>query len=144
VPQSVYSLDQKEIQRGLLKKVGAANLKVGESTTLPDGTSIAFTGYKEFASLQLSHDPGQLWVLGAAVSLLVGLLGMLLLRRERVFARVATRDTADPGGGGTVLTLASLTRGSGDSAPRFTALKDDLADALVERAAERPTGGRTP
>jgi cytochrome c biogenesis protein len=140
VPQSVYSLDQKQIDRGQLKKVGAANLKVGESTTLPDGTTVAFTGYKEFASLQLSHDPGQLWVLGAAISLLLGLLGMLLLRRERVFARVAV----DPGSGGTVLTLASLTRGSGESAPRFAALKDDLDDALADRAPARPTGGQTP
>jgi len=140
VPQSVYSLDQKQIQRGQLKKVAAANLKEGESTTLPDGTTVAFTGYKEFASLQLSHDPGQLWVLGSAISLLLGLLGMLLLRRERVFARVA----ADPGSGGTVLTLASLTRGSGESAPRFAALKDDLDDALADRDPALPTGGQTP
>jgi cytochrome c biogenesis protein len=55
---------------------------------------------------------------------------MLLLRRERVFARVA----ADPDGGGTVLTLASLTRGSGESAPRFAELTDDLGDALADRA----------
>jgi cytochrome c biogenesis protein len=140
VPQSVYSLDQTQIKRGQLNKVAAANLKVGDSTTLPDGTKVAFTGYKEFASLQLSHDPGQLWVLGAAISLLLGLLGMLLLRRERVFARVG----ADPDGGGTVLTLASLTRGSGESAPRFAALKDDLGDALADRAPARPTGGLTP
>jgi cytochrome c biogenesis protein len=140
VPQSVYSLDQTQIKRGQLNKVAAANLKVGESTTLPDGTKVAFTGYKEFASLQLSHDPGQLWVLGSAISLLLGLLGMLLLRRERVFARVG----AAPDGGGTVLTLASLTRGSGESAPRFAALKDDLGDALADRAPARPTGGQTP
>ena len=62
-------------------------------------------------------------MLGAAIALLLGLLGMLLLRRERVFARVAAR----PGGGGTVLTLASLTRGSGENGPRFAALSDDLA-----------------
>jgi cytochrome c biogenesis protein len=130
IPQSVYSLDAAQIDRGRLSKVASANLTVGESTTLPDGTTVAFTGYKEFASLQLSHDPGQLWVLGSAVSLLLGLLGMLLLRRERVFARVA----ADAGGGGTVLTLASLTRGSGESAPRFAALTDDLDDALAARA----------
>jgi cytochrome c biogenesis protein len=139
VPQSVYSLDREQIDRGQLKKVAAANLTLGQSTTLTDGTTIAFTGYKEFASLQLSHDPGQLWVLGAAISLLLGLLGMLLLRRERVFARVA----ADPRRGGTVLTLASLTRGSGESAPRFTALKDDLADALADRAPRTPPGGQT-
>jgi cytochrome c biogenesis protein len=54
---------------------------------------------------------------------------MLLLRRERVFARVATA----PGDGGTVLTLASLTRGSGENAPRFAALTDDLGAALAAR-----------
>jgi cytochrome c biogenesis protein len=140
IPQSVYSLDREQIDRGRLNKVAAANLSIGESTTLPDGTTVAFTGYKEFASLQLSHDPGQLWVLGSAISLLLGLLGMLLLRRERVFARV----TPAPGGGGTVLTLASLTRGSGESAPRFAALKDDLDDALADRAPALPTGGQNP
>jgi cytochrome c biogenesis protein len=138
IPQSVYSLDQSQIDRGRLNRVAAANLKVGQSTTLPDGTSVAFTGYKEFASLQLSHDPGQVWVLCSAISLLAGLLGMLLLRRERVFARVAP----DPRGGGTVLTLASLTRGSGDSAPRFAALKDDLADALADRDPALPPEDR--
>jgi cytochrome c biogenesis protein len=129
IPQSVYSLDAAQIDRGRLTKVGAANLSVGESTTLPDGTTIAFTGYREFAALQYSHDPGQAWVLGAAITLLTGLLGMLLLRRERVFARVATA----PGDGGTVLTLASLTRGSGENAPRFAALTDDLGAALAAR-----------
>jgi cytochrome c biogenesis protein len=133
IPQSVYSLDGGQIDRGRLTKVGAANLAVGESTTLPDGTTIAFTGYREFASLQYSHDPGQAWVLVAAITLLTGLLGMLLLRRERVFARVATRDTSGPDDGGTVLTLASLTRGSGENAPRFAALTDDLGAALAAR-----------
>jgi len=61
---------------------------------------------------------------------------MLLLRRERVFARVATRDPSGPGDGGSVLTLASLTRGSGENAPRFAALTDDLGAALRARAPE--------
>jgi cytochrome c biogenesis protein len=129
IPQSVYSLDAAQIDRGRLTEVGSANLSVGESTTLPDGTTIAFTGYREFAALQYSHDPGQVWVLGASIVLLTGLLGMLLLRRERVFARA----TADPRGGGTVLMLASLTRGSGENAPRFAALTDDLGAALRAR-----------
>jgi cytochrome c biogenesis protein len=139
IPQSVYSLDASQIDRGRLNRVAAANLEIGQSTTLPDGTTVAFTGYREFAALQLSHDPGQLWVLGSAVSLLLGLLGMLLLRRERVFARVA----AAPEGGGTVLTLASLTRGSGESAPRFAALTDDLDDALAARGPAPRPGGQT-
>jgi cytochrome c biogenesis protein len=39
-------------------------------------------------------------------------------------------------GGGTVLTIASLLRGSGESAPRFAALSDDLGAVLAARADE--------
>ncbi|SFD86845.1 cytochrome c biogenesis protein ResB [Blastococcus tunisiensis] len=137
IPQSVYSLDSAQIDRGSLTEVGSANLSVGEAMTLPDGTTIAFTGYRQFAAFQYSHDPGQLWVLGSSIALLTGLLGMLLLRRERVFARAA----AAPGDGGTVLTLASITRGSGENAPRFAALTDDLTNALTaRRSAPRSPG----
>jgi cytochrome c biogenesis protein len=135
LPQSVYSLDASQIDRGRLTRVGAANLAPGESLTLDDGTRITFSGLKEYAALQLSHDPGQVWVLGAAVAMLAGLLGMLLLRRERFFARVAAAP-----GGGTVLTLASLTRGSGDSGPRFAAVTEDLRAALDARAPEPGSG----
>jgi cytochrome c biogenesis protein len=130
LPQSVYSLDQTQIDRGLLTEQGRANLAAGESMTLPDGTVVTFSGYKEFAALQLSHDPGQLWVLIAAMSVLAGLLGMLLVRRERVFARVGPGSD----GGGTVLSIGSLTRGSADTAPRFTALTDQVRTALAARA----------
>ncbi|MBN1095816.1 cytochrome c biogenesis protein ResB [Blastococcus sp. TML/C7B] len=134
LPQSVYSLDASQIERGRLSEAGAANLSLGDSMTLEDGTVITFSGVKEFAALQYSHDPGQIWVLVSAISLLTGLLGLLLLRRERAFARPAP----DPAGGGTVLTLASLTRGSGESAPRFAALTDDLRAALAARTAPQP------
>ena len=120
--------------------MGSANLAVGESTPLPDGTTIAFTGYREFAALQYSHDPGQASVLGAAIALLAGLLGMLLRRRERVFARVR----AAPDDGGTVLTLASLMRGGGENAPRFATLTDDLAAALDARAPQPEEPRRDP
>jgi cytochrome c biogenesis protein len=130
IPQSVYSLDAAQIDHGQLRRVGAANLGVGQSLTLPDGTAITFSGYREFAALQFSRDPGQVWVLVSAITLLAGLMGMLLLRRERFFARVGP---AAPGGG-TVLMVASLTRGSGDSGPRFAALTDDLRAALAARA----------
>jgi cytochrome c biogenesis protein len=130
IPQSVYSLDAAQIDRGRLSEIGAANLSLGESLTLEDGTTVAFTGFHEFAALQLSHDPGQVFVLGASIVLLTGLLAVLLLRRERVFARAA----AAPAGAGTVLTLASLTRGSGDNGPRFAVLRSDLEALLAARA----------
>ncbi|SDC12712.1 cytochrome c biogenesis protein [Geodermatophilus telluris] len=141
LPQSVYSLDTSQIERGRLTEVGSANLRVGESTTLPDGTTVTFTGVAEYAALQFSHDPGQVWVLVAAIAVLVGLLGMLLVRRERVFARA----TAAPADGGTVLGVGVLTRGSGDGAPRSAALTDDLRAALAARAADRaPSHGAAP
>ena len=40
-----------------------------------------------------------------------------------------------------MLTVASLTRGSGESAPRFAALSDDLDDVLAARARRVRTGG---
>src|SRR3569833_1092823 len=61
--------------------------------------------------------------------MLAGLLGMLLVRRERFFARVGEA----PDGGGTVLSLASLTRGSGDAGPRFAAQTGGLRAALAAR-----------
>ena len=134
LPQSVYSIDRTQVDRGRLEEVGRANLAVGESTTLPDGTVVTFSGYEQFAALQVSHDPGQVWVLGAAIAVLVGLLGMLLVRRERVFARVGPA----PDGGGTVLSIGSLTRGSADTGPRFTALTDDVRAALTARAPAPP------
>ncbi|MGK5111010.1 MULTISPECIES: cytochrome c biogenesis protein ResB [unclassified Geodermatophilus] len=143
LPQSVYALDRSQIERGRLAEVGRANLSVGQSLTLEDGTAITFSGYRQFAALQFSHDPGQLWVLAAAVSLLLGLLALLLLRRERFFARVGPASD----GGGTVLTVGSLTRGGGDSAPRFAELTGRLRTALDARAPGTPTpssgGART-
>ncbi|MGY1619353.1 cytochrome c biogenesis protein ResB [Geodermatophilus sp. SYSU D00691] len=133
IPQSVYSLDSSQIDRGRLSQVGEGNLAAGESLTLDDGTTITFTGVKEFAALQFSHDPGQVWVLGSAIAMLAGLLGMLLVRRERFFARAAEA----PGGSGTVLSLASLTKGGGEPGPRFAALTGDLRAALDDRSPDR-------
>jgi cytochrome c biogenesis protein len=134
LPQSVYSLDASQIERGRLTQVAEDTLSVGETMTLPDGTTVTFSGVSEFAAMQYSHDPGQLWVLGAAVAVLAGLLGMLLLRRERVFLRAAPA-----GDGGTVLDVGALTRGSGDGAPRFATLSDELRAVLTARATARHT-----
>jgi cytochrome c biogenesis protein len=57
-------------------------------------------------------------------------MGLLLLRRERFFVRA--EPAAD---GGSVLTTALLTRGSGDAAPRAALLTDELRTALDGAAA---------
>ncbi len=54
-----------------------------------DGTTVSFDGYKQWASLQVSHDPAQQYVLIAAIAMLGGLIVSLLVKRRRVWARVS-------------------------------------------------------
>ncbi|WP_336031491.1 cytochrome c biogenesis protein ResB [Geodermatophilus sp. FMUSA9-8] len=123
-PQSVFTLDQRQIDVGALNRVGEANLGVGQSATFDDGTVVRFDGYREFAALQVSHDPGQVGVLISAITMLLGLMVTLLVRRERVFARITQAPAADPGDGrSATVSLAGLARGgSGGHHERFGAL----------------------
>ena len=139
IPQSVYSLDQARIDRGQLVKVGSGNLGVGETLTLDDGTTITFTGYQRFAAMQVSHDPGQAFVLAAAIAILGGLLLMLLVPRTRVFLRVQTSPTGD-----TQLSIGSLTRGSGDRTAAFHDLVDHLRSATDKSPPTRTEPARSP
>ncbi|MCF6744987.1 cytochrome c biogenesis protein ResB [Blastococcus sp. KM273128] len=127
-PQSVFTLDRRQIDVGALDRIGEANLSVGESATFEDGTVVRFDGFREFAALQVSYDPGQVWVLVSAITMLLGLLAALLVRRERVFARVT--GTPAPGSGderSTTVSLAGLARGgSGDVHERLRALSTSL------------------
>jgi cytochrome c biogenesis protein len=83
LPQSVYTLDKTK-----MKRVASKNLFIGQSMTLPDGTLVTFSGYKQWASLQVSHDPTQGFLLVAAVTMVAGLLGSLVVRRRRVWLRI--------------------------------------------------------
>ena len=75
-------------------RIGEAILSIGNSATHEDGTVIRFDRFREFAAIQVSHDPGQVGVLISASSMPLGLLATLLVRRERVFA--PTLDTKMP------------------------------------------------
>ena len=46
-----------------------------------------FDGATPFVNLQVSHDPGQIWVLVSALTMMTGLMVSLLVRRRRVWAR---------------------------------------------------------
>ncbi|SMO91009.1 ResB-like family protein, partial [Geodermatophilus aquaeductus] len=136
-PQSVFTLDQRQIDVGALNRIGEANLSVGQSATFDDGTVVRFDGYREFAALQVSHDPGQVAVLISAITMLLGLMVTLLVRRERVFARIAEAPAADAGGGrSATVSLAGLARGgSGEHHERFGALFTGLlGNGRPERA----------
>jgi cytochrome c biogenesis protein len=126
-PQSVYSLNQAAVASGQLKKVGAKNLELGQSMTLPDGTVVTFTNWTQWATLQVSHDPTQYALLAAAVTMIVGLLGSLAVRRRRIWLRFtpqqAMTDNPDAapsgaaGGGLTLVELGGLARTDGGNFP---------------------------
>jgi cytochrome c biogenesis protein len=98
-PQSVYSVDQAQIDRGVLSVVARARMVPGDTLRLTDGTQITFEGYRQWATIQVSRDPGQLVVLGASAFALLGLLLSLSARRRRIWLRF-TPGPDDPDSGG--------------------------------------------
>jgi len=94
-PQSLYTLDPRLIEQHRLTKAKRVNLRAGEAVTLEDGTTVRFDGAVPFVNLQVSHDPGQVWVLVSAITMMAGLLVSLLVRRRRVWARIVPTGTAD-------------------------------------------------
>ena len=53
--------------------------------------TLTFTGYRQWISLAITYDPGQLPALIAAIAALAGLLVSFLVRRRRVFVRAVRR-----------------------------------------------------
>jgi cytochrome c biogenesis protein len=118
-PQSLFTLDPRLIEQGRLTKEARVNLGVGESTRLEDGTVVRFDGAVPFINVQVSHDPAQVWVLVFALTMMGGLLVSLVVRRRRIWIRIA------PAGPGTVsVELGGLARtdnsGWGDEFERLT------------------------
>ncbi len=144
-PQSVYSLDISK-----MKKVGAQNLVVGQSMKLADGTTVRFDGYKQWASLQVSHDPTQGYLLIAAVLMVAGLLGSLVIRRRRVWLRLSpvTADSYDAPdsvqrtSARTLVEVGGLARSdTGNFTTEFESLLTDLRLAL---SADTSSPGASP
>ncbi|KLO41174.1 cytochrome C biogenesis protein ResB [Mycobacterium nebraskense] len=139
-PQSLFTLDPRLIQQGRLTKEKRVNLRAGQEVRIEAGpaagTVVRFDGAVPFVNLQVSHDPGQTWVLVFAITMMAGLVVSLLVRRRRVWVRLT------PAGGkaaGTVnVELGGLARtdnsGWGDEFERLT---ERLLDGLGEPAASR-------
>ncbi|MCS4535757.1 cytochrome c biogenesis protein ResB [Corynebacterium sp. HS2168-gen11] len=86
--QNIFSLDPGLIHAGQLQKIERVNLTQGESVVLDDGTKVTFDGAEEFANLQISYDPTQIWVLLFTVVGLASLVGSLVIKRRRIWVRV--------------------------------------------------------
>jgi cytochrome c biogenesis protein len=124
VPQSVYSLDT-----SAMKTIGSANLVVGETVKLSDGVSVTFDDWVPWASMQVSHDPTQGYLLIAAAAMVIGLIGSLSVRRRRLWLRITPGAAAEPGSP-TVVSVGGLARSdSGNFSTEFADLLKRLQSA---------------
>ncbi|MER5299096.1 cytochrome c biogenesis protein ResB [Streptomyces lasiicapitis] len=140
VPQNVYQLDTRKMKKfkdakgELLKK----RLKIGETLKLPNGAgSITFDKeLKQWASFQISQEPGSKWALGGAIAAIAGLAGSLFISRRRVWVRATAG--AD---GVTVVEMAGLGRSESAKVPEELGV---LAAALHETAPSAPDADTDP
>ena len=105
--QSVYSLDTSRMTP--LDKGVAHALEPGQVLRLPDGSSLTYVGTKEWATFQVTQDPGKGIALVAAVGMVVGLLLSLLVRRRRLWVRVVPAG-GSPADRRTVVEVGGLAR----------------------------------
>ncbi|MFG1790015.1 cytochrome c biogenesis protein ResB [Nocardia sp. NPDC049149] len=143
-PQSLFALDTEQVKQGRLVKEARVNLRPGESTSLPNGTKVTFDGAQEFVNLQVSHDPAQQWVLVSAVTMMLGLLVSLLVKRRRIWVRVYPAEDA----AGTldkrrtVVELGGLARtDQAGWGSEFDRLRTRLLDTRPDSAADAKTTG---
>ena len=132
-PQSVYSIDQRQVERGALKEVARVTLTPGRSTRLDDGTTITFDGYREWATIQVNRDPGQLTVLGAAVAVVLGLLLSLAVRRRRLWLRIAPAESGAPDRRSLVAVGGLARTDAGSFGAEFARLVERLRDPAAAR-----------
>jgi len=138
--QSVYQLDTAGLHRLPVKP---RPLAPGQSIKLPGGVgTLTFTGYRQWISLAITYDPGQLPALIAAIAALAGLLLSFLVRRRRVFVRAA------PAAGGSAVEFGGLARteSSETFGAEFADLSAELSAALAGAGERGPHGsaGRSP
>ncbi|WP_280276192.1 cytochrome c biogenesis protein ResB [Nocardia wallacei] len=140
--QSLFALDSEMIKQGRLTKEQRVNLRPGESATLPDGTKVTFDGAKQYANLQVSHDPAQGWVLACALTMMAGLLVSLLVKRRRIWLRAYPGDRPD-GERRTVVEMGGLARtDQAGWGGEFDRLRARLLDSTPETPTARTESTR--
>jgi cytochrome c biogenesis protein len=112
----------------------------GSTWTLPGKLgSITYDGTKQWVSLDITYDPGQVPALVCGILAIAGLLLSFFIRRRRVFVRAVP----GPDGVGSVVTVGGLTRtdASGGFEDEFATLAADIADASSSSSPSSPTAG---
>jgi cytochrome c biogenesis protein len=132
--QSVYQLDTAGMKQLTARP---QLLQEGQTLKLPGGNgSITFVGVRQWASLAITHDPGQLPALACGIAALAGLLLSFLVRRRRLFVRARPAGS----GPGAVVQVGGLARtdASGGFEAEFAALADELRSAHQQAALSTP------
>ncbi|MEW1697759.1 cytochrome c biogenesis protein ResB [Streptomyces sp. NPDC093249] len=134
LPQNVYQLDKSKMKQFTDASGGklAKRLLPGETLTLPDGAgSITFEkDIREWASFQISQQPGNGLALAGAIAAIAGLTGSLFIQRRRVWVRAVRGED-----GVTVVEMAGLGRSESAKLPEELG---DLALALTQDAPPAP------
>jgi cytochrome c biogenesis protein len=134
-PQSLYQLNTAAMHQ-LPGKTQV--LTPGQSMKLPDGAgTLTFTGYRQWVSLQVTYDPGQVPALLSGMVALLGLLLSFLVRRRRIFVRTSPDEA-----GGSIVEVAGLARSDvgGGFDTEFAELARDLRSA--QGGTDAAPGGR--
>jgi cytochrome c biogenesis protein len=90
IPSNVFSLEVHGLKQLTGGKTGVEGIKLvpGETADLPNGLgTVSFDGLRRYASLDVTYNPGQFWVLLFAMMSLSGLIMSLLIPRRRVWVR---------------------------------------------------------
>jgi cytochrome c biogenesis protein len=129
--QSVYQLNT----AGLTElPVAPRPLAPGQSIKLPGGAgTLTFTGYRQWASLAITYDPGQFPALIAGLAALAGLLLSFFIRRRRMFVRAYSDSD-----GHTVVDVGGLARSdpAGGFDEEFARLAEDFRAAYAGQTTE--------
>jgi cytochrome c biogenesis protein len=89
---NAYKLDTHTMKQVAGGKSGtkALQLKYGETVELPQGLgTVEFRGLKRFASIDITYNPLDVWVLFFALTTLFGLVLMLIIPRRRVWVKIS-------------------------------------------------------
>jgi cytochrome c biogenesis protein len=109
----------------------------GQSLKLPDGQgTITFTGFVPWASLAITHDPGQLPALICGLAALGGLLLSFMVRRRRVFVRARASGSANEEHSTVQIGGLARTDASGGFEAEFASLAAELRSAHRQHEGE--------
>ena len=132
--QSVFQLDTAHLRR---LPIAPRPLAPGQSMRLPGNAgTLTFTGYRQWASLAITYDPGQLPALISGIVAIAGLLLSFAVRRRRVFVRV------QEAGSGTVVNVGGLARS--DVAGGFETEFAELSAEIMDRHGGTPLADPVP